>query len=458
MSLLGKLNEKTAEVGESSAYKRLCALFDEGSFTQLDTFAKTDGDIIGVVTGFGTVDGSPVYAFAQTAEVAGGGVGKAAAMKIRKVYELAAKTGAPIVGIYDSKGAKISEGIEALSAYGDMLLLSNTISGVVPQISVVTGACGGTAAMIAAAADIVIMSEKAELFLGAGSDAKASAVAKAGAAHIVVPDEAKALSAARELISKLPLNNLSVAPIADFSEAENAGEILRGACEAMQSSDVKAIVAAVADEGSITVLQDTFGEAAYTALAGIGGNTVGIVAFNGDEIDRDACTKAARFVQFCDAFALPVLTLVNTSGFKTDGCACMIRESAKIAHVYAEATTPKLCLITGKAIGAAYIAFAGKASNADMVFAWPSAEISSLPEDAAVTIMYNDRLKKGEKRSDLIAEYKETVSSAFVAAAAGCVDDVIDPALTRAKVISALDMLAGKRVSRMPKKHSNMPL
>lgn len=458
MSLLSKLNEKKAEIGNSAARKRLTALFDEGAFNELDAFGQSGSGAVEVVAGFGTVEGSPVYAFAQDAEIAGGAVSKAASMKIKKVYDLASKTGAPVVAVYDSKGARISEGVEALSAYGEMLLLSNQISGVVPQIAVVAGPCGGTAAMLAASADIVIMSQKAELFLGADGEKNAAAAAKAGVTHITAKDDIKAMAEARNVISKLPLNNLSAAPIAEFDENETAGEALAAACENITGADSMAIVENIADAGTVTLLQKDFGEAVITALAGVGGNTAGIVAFNGQAIDHNSAVKASRFVQLCDAYALPVITVVNTEGFKTDGCLCMVRDAAKLAHIYAEATTPKLALITGKAIGAAYIALAGRASNADIVFAWPSAEIAALPDDAAVTIMYNERLAKGEKRDALTAEYKEKVVSPFAAAACGCVDDVIDPADTRLKLISAMDMLAGKRVSRMPKKHSNMPL
>lgn len=458
MSLLSKLNEKKAEISDSPARQRLAALFDEGAFTELDAFGQSDGGAVEVVAGFGTVEGSPVYAFAQDGTVASGAVGKAAAMKIKKVYDLASKTGAPVVAVYDSKGARLSEGVEALSAYGEMLLLSNQISGVVPQIAVVAGPCGGTAAMLAASADIVIMSQKAELFLGADGDKNADAAAKAGVTHITTADDKQAMCAARNVISKLPLNNLSAAPIAEFDENEGAGEALRALSENIAGADSAMIVGSIADTGSVTVLQEAFGTAVTTALAGVGGNTAGIVVFHGQAVDRDAAVKVSRFVQLCDAYALPVITVVNTQGFEADGCACIIRDAAKLAHIYAEATTPKIALITGKAIGAAYIALAGRAANADMVFAWPSAEIASLPEDAAITILYHERLAAGEDRKALAAEYKETVTSPFAAAACGCVDDVIDPADTRAKLISAMDMLAGKRVSRMPKKHSNMPL
>ncbi len=458
MSLLSKLNEKNAEISDSPAHQRLAMLFDEGAFTQLDTFGRSENGPVEVVAGFGTVEGSPVYAFAQDGTIAGGAVSRAAAMKIKKVYDLASKTGAPIVAVYDSKGARLAEGVDVLSAYGEMLLFSNNISGVVPQIAVVAGTCGGTAAMLAASADIVIMSEKAELFIGADGDRNAQAAAKAGVTHITAADDKEAMLAARSVISKLPLNNLSAAPISEFDEVDGCAENFRTVSENITGADTAALVACVADAGSITELQKDFGTAVYTALAGVGGTTAGIVAFNGQVIDHKSAVKAARFVQFCDAYALPVITLVNTPGFQTDGCACMIREAAKLSHAYAEATTPKIALITGKAIGAAYIALAGRAANADMVFAWPNAEIASLPEDAAVTILYHDRLAKNEKRADLTAEYRENVSSAFAAAASGGVDDVIDPADTRVKLISAMDMLAGKRVSRMPKKHSNMPL
>lgn len=459
-------NEEKAKLTDTGARKSLQALFDENSFTEIDAFAKSGDGAVEVVAGYGTVEGSPAYAFAQDSTVAGGAIGQAHGAKIKKVYELAAKTGAPVVGLYDSNGARLGEGMDALAAYGDMLRLSNNISGVVPQISVITGVCAGTAAMVAAAADIVIMSEKAELFLTAPDVLKADgqkeetasleACLKSGAVQLGAKDAEDAVQKAREVLSKLPLNNLSEAPLVEFSE----DTAFLSSDAAALKADAAAVVAAIADTGSVLELSADFGKGVKTILATVAGSTVGFVAFTGKAICANMSAKASRFVRFCDAFALPVVTLVHTEGFlkcaKAEN-AGLLRSVSMLAGTYAEATCPKISLITGEAIGAAYIALAGRGVNADLAFAWPNAVISALEPQAAVAILYQERLSKGESRDALLKEYCETGASVLHAAAKGYVDDVFAPADTRARLIAALEMLSGKRETTLPKKHANFP-
>ena len=457
--------EKSA-LADSAARKRLQALFDEGSYTELDRFAK-NGDKPGeVITAYGSIAGAPAYAFSQDISVASGAMGRVQAQKIARVYDLAAENGLPVVGLYDSDGAHLDEGVDALAAYGDLILKSNRLSGVVPQISVVLGACIGSAALLASLADVTIMQKDAEFYcvspaiLGdkTGKVGSAETAAKNGSVHLLADDETAALDKVKELLSLLPGNNLSVAPLADYEPAA-------GDPAALQTGvDAGVILDAVADAGSQLELSAAYGSAARTLLCRISGNPVGVVANGGENegrIDAAAAAKIARFVRMCDAFSIPVITFVNTAGFVADQdteLAGSVKEAALLTHAYAEATTQKVTVITGKAYGPAYIALAGRASGADVVYAWPDATISALEPLTAVSVLYKDRILAGEKREDLAAEYVKTAASAFEAAAAGYVDDVIEPAETFQRVATALDMLSGKRFSTLSKKHSNMPL
>ena len=456
-----KLSEKKAEITATPARRRLAALFDEGSFTELDAFARHGADSVEVVCGFGTVDGSPVYAFSQDGEVKGGAIGEAQALKIKKVYDLAVKTGAPVVGIYDSNGLYLGDGIQSLAACSDMLMMSDNISGVVPRISVIAGPCGGTLAMIAEGADVVIMSEKAEFFMTAPDVIRAQdkeavtgtadACAQSGLVHLTAADDMEAVAKARQVLSRLPLNNLSAAPITEFAAP--------AAVPAAGDSAGKAI-AGIADADSVIELQPEYGKNVVTALGGVNGSSAGFVAYDG-VAGAAECTKAARFVSLCDAFSIPVITLVNSTGYQTTPCAeqgGILAKAAQLSHVYAQATTPMISVITGDAYGAVYMTLAGRAANADLVYAWENAAISALAPEAAVSILWNDRLAAGEKREALAAEYVEKAASPFEAAARGALDGVIEPAETRAAVVAALDTLCGKRVPTLARKHTNMPL
>lgn len=449
---------------DTAARRRIAALFDPDTFVEVGALVKNGCDGAGVITGYGLVDGSPVYTFAQDTSVRNGAVGAAHGSKIKKIYELALKSGAPVVGIYDSNGAAIDEGLDAMAAYGDMLCWTNNLSGVVPQVSVVLGPCAGCAAMIAASADFVVASEQAELFLAPGDEAcDAKNAALSGVAHLVEKDEAAAVAAARRLIALLPSNNLSALPLCEFREADKAAAALEAAAKAMDKADMMKIIDSVADAGSVIELQKDFTKCGvHVALGTVAGSTVGFVAASDSgKVCSNGSSKIARFVAICDSFQIPVVTFVNCAGFAaTNGHAFRggVREVAKLAHVYAEATTPKIAVICCAAYGSAYVALAGRGANADYAVAWPDAVISALSPATAVAFMEGDKITKDKTRAQVEAEYAANEAGAVAAAAKGHIDDVVDPADTRAAVVSAIDMLIGKRVSRLPKKHANIPM
>lgn len=426
---LDNLSEAVASLGNGEARGRLERLFDEGTFMEMDRLACAE-----VVTGFGMVDGNPVYAFAQDRSVCSGAVGHAQGMKIRRVYELAAQNGAPLVALFDSDGVRLGEGLDAMDAIAEILLASNNLSGVVPQIAVVAGACVGSPAMIAANADLTIYVEGADYYLRSDETAAAPAV--------TVADIDSALDTVRHLLSLLPSNNLTAAVAYDFDS---------GAMPACDGIDD--VLNAIADEDSLIRLYDGVCE---TALARVGGTACGLVAMKGDEIDCADASKVARFVRLCDGFSLPLLTFVDAAGFRC------LKGAAKVSHAYAEATTAKATVIVGRAFGPVYIAVAGKSAGADVVLAWPTAVISPLAPETAVHILWKDRLAGMDDptadRAKLAKEYAGTEASPVTAAKSGCVTDVVTPAETRGRLIVLLEMLAGKRVSRLPKKHSNIQL
>ncbi|MGN0700047.1 MAG: carboxyl transferase domain-containing protein [Oscillospiraceae bacterium] len=438
MAFSKTLAEMEQNVPDSDARKRLNALFDEDSFKELDKFMSADGELSSVVAGYGTIMGAGAYAFAQDVSVKGGAVNKSAAMKIRKVYELAAKCGVPVVGIFDSKGGDITEGMAVLSAYGDIMKASAAVSGVVPQIAVICGVCAGAAAMIASMADITVMTEKAELFMaapfnapdgkleGAGSAANA---AKSGVCSVLAKDDEDAVAKTRKLIAVLPANNIEAAGNDEFVEND-----------AVASAGLKGaeLVAALCDKGSAVELGAEFGSAAYTALASVNWSTVAFVATDkAAKLTPADCAKIARFVQLADVFSIPVVTLLDTEGFE-GSCAAelagSVRDCAKLAQVYACATTPKVNIIKGKAYGSAFAAF----DSADISYAWEGAEIAPMTPEAGKVFM---------------GEALET--SPFAAAALGMVDGVIAAEDTADAIASAVGQLSSKRVSAPTRKHAN---
>jgi len=434
-------------------------LFDPDTFVELDRFSTVEDEPCGVVCGYGSVGGSPACAFAQE----GGGFGMAQAAKISKLYDLALKTGIPVVGVYDCGGGRVSEGIAALEAYGQLLLRINNLSGVVPQVALVLGSCTGATAMLACSADFVVMEKDATFFMTppvlsqdkAEAAGTAQAAAKAGVAHILAETPGEACESVRKMLSYLPANNLSTSPALPHTPPE--GELAPGD---YAEAEPVSLAGAIFDTGSLLELLPEFGTNSYTALATLGGIPVGIAGTK-NKLGADDCAKLAKLVMVCDAFQIPVVTLVNAAGFEPSSQAELcgaVREMAKLGHVYAEATTAKAAVITGKAYGGVYIALASRASNSDYTIAWPQTAISALDPQTAVAFLHADEITAQRSRQEILNDYLAQVASPLAGAKAGYLDDVIPPELTRAALISALDLLSAKRVHKNPKKHGNIPL
>ena len=429
----------------SKAYERLTALFDGGSFTEIDPFAKSAEGEIEVVAGFGLVGGAYAYAFSQDKEVCGGAVTVAQCAKSKKVYDLAQKTGYPIIGVYDSNGVKLTEGFEVMNAYGEIVKASARVSGVVPQISIIAGACVGTSALMANLGDVVIAVKDADFYVTAPSETAVDDSAKDGVVDIVADDFDSAAEFAKSVAAMLPSNNLDVSGYFNFGEPTVAVTDDLGA---------KALVSAIADSGSVVELKTEYAANVVTAFASVGGEAVGFIAFDGKNLCPKCAYKAEAMAKLCDAFSIPLITIADADGFAKDCEAQMLTAATKLTSAYACATCPKISLITKQAVGGAYIVLAGKGANADLTFAWDTAVASPLDTDSAVAFLWNDRLADGEDRQLLEKEYAATIGSAYTAAACGAVDDVFTPDMTRAKLIAALDMLSGKRETTLPRKHS----
>lgn len=428
-----KINQAKAEILSTSAYKTITEFFDDDSFCEIDAFAKSGEGFAEVVAGFGTVEGMPVYGFAQNSDICGGAMSKAQAQKLKKIYDLALKTGAPVVGFYDSIGGRLNQNSELLAGCGEVLNSAAALSGVVPQVSVVVGTCLGTSALNAVSADVVIMSEKAQLSLsvtGENSDAKYNA--DNGIASVIAKDTKEAIEKAKELMLYLPSNNLNMAP-QSFEEAP--------------SEDGKCVACRTIDGNSDYEMFASYGENGTVKLARLGGQVVGMVVTNGNKLDCASTSKIAKFVRFCDAFSLPIISFVDCSGFES------IKSAAKASSAYAEATTIKISVVTGTALGSAYIALAGTGANSDVVYALTDAVISPVNIEAAAYIMDPDSMKKGK---DEIEKFASEDLSAFNAAQNGYVDGIVEESQLRATLISALDMLSGKRVPTLSKKHSTI--
>lgn len=432
--------------------ERAVNLFDDGQYTEINSFLSYSQ----VRTAYGYVNGNPVYAFFQDSKKNGGAISKNDAEKISKLYDMAVKTGTPIIAFYDSDGAFMDGTAECLNSYGKMLSASGVISGVVPQISVIVGACTGMSAMLACSADLVIMTKNAEFYSAPNSKGDSETAEKAGLVSLVCEDEAEAIEKVKTFINILPSNNLCPAPVYEYEETQDS-----------VTGDIKGFVKGVCDANSVIELSAGYGKASYTAFASVKGSTIGICGTNktSDKLNADDCTKIARFVRMCDAFAIPIVTVVDTEGFEgaTDKNAIEeIKAMTRLANCYAEATTVKISVITGKAIGSAFTALAGKNVNADFVFAWENAVIAPVMPETAVEFLWHDELKNADnlqaKRAELAQKYAETLASARSAAAIDAVDDVIAPENTKDVLASALDIMSGKRVSKLPKKHSNIPL
>lgn len=433
-------------MSDSKALSRLEALFDDGSFTQLDAFAKSADGEVEVVAGYGTVNECPAYAFSQDVTACDGAVSVAHCAKVKKIYDLAAKTGCPVISVFDSNGVKLNEGFEVLNAYGELVKASTSISGVCPQIAVIAGACLGTSALIANMADVVIAVKDADFYVSAPNDLTAEDSYKDGIVDILVDSFEDAVSSVGDVISLLPSNNLSGTPIFDFAQPQTV---------ANSGDDAMTIIKSIADDSSVVELKGGYAAAkCKTALASVMGSTVGFIAYEGTALCPSCTYKAEAMVKLCDAYSIPIITLVNADGIINDKQTRLLTALTKLTSAYATATCPKVSIITGKAIGSAYIILAGKGANADLTIAWDTAIASPLKADSAVAFLYNDRLAAGEDRAALEKEYIDTIASPFTAAACGAVDDICTPADTRQKLISALDMLAGKRENTLPRKHS----
>lgn len=416
----------------SVARECLEQFFDAGTFVEIDRLMCDGENEVPVVCGYGCVNEAPVYAFAQDKSVCSGAVGKAQAAKIKSVYRLAAQNGAPVVGIFDSDGARLGEGIDAMDAIAEIMASANELSGVVPQIAVVTGACVGSSALIAAAADVVIAAQEADYYLNVGDEnAKAD---------VVAADVAEALAKARDLLGYLPTNNLSAAPV--YETVPAAGTVVSSKEAAAYLADAESLFPLYGDE--------------TVALARINGMVCGIVTLADDCISCCATARVARFVRFCDSFSLPLLTVVDAEGFAS------LKGAARVCQAYTEATTAKVTLLTGKAYGPVYIAVAGKAAGADAVLAWDTASVSALKPETAIHILWKERLAEMKNpqtdRAALAEEYRTTCCNARLAAQQGALTDVIAPEQTRDAVAAYFEMLSGKRVSKLPKKHANIRL
>lgn len=489
--------EKQHAKGKLTARERIDLLLDEGTFVEINPFIKhrvTDfgmgeqkGPGDGVVTGYGKVNGRPVYLFAQDFTVFGGALGEMHAKKIATVMDLAAKNGAPFIGINDSGGARIQEGVLSLDGYGHIFYRNSIYSGVIPQISVIMGPCAGGAVYSPAITDFILMVDKtSQMFITgpkvietvtgeqiSSEDLGGSKVHNtiSGNAHFRAPSEEEAVEQIKRLLSYLPQSNKEKAPKLPRPEGEDWRPELLDVVpiESTRPYDVRKVVEQVVDEGSFMEVHSEFAKNIVVGFARIGGVSVGLVcnqpkALAGG-LDIDSSDKAARFIRTCDAFNIPIITFEDVSGFfpgVKQEHGGIIRHGAKILYAYSEATVPKITVILRKAYGGAYVALNSKSIGADLVFAWPNAEIAVMGAPGAANIIFANEIAKSEDpeatRAAKIEEYKDKFANPYVAASLGMVDDVIDPRETRIKLIQSLEMLENKEESRPKKKHGNIPL
>ena len=489
---------KQHERGKLTARERINLLLDEGSFIEIDAFVKhrcinfgmedVDAPADGVVTGYGTVDGRLVFVYAQDFTVLGGSLGEMHAAKITKVQDMALKMGAPIIGINDSGGARIQEGVDALSGYGKIFYRNTIASGVIPQISAIMGPSAGGAVYSPALTDFIFMVEKtSQMFITGpqvikavtGEDVTQEELGGAnthnsvsGVAHFMDSTEEESIERIRTLLSYLPSNNLEMPPVYDVADDINRVEEALNELVPVNPNrpyDMKEIVRLLADDGEFFEIQEYFAQNIITGYIRLNGKTIGVVANQPKVLagclDINASDKAGRFIRTCDAFNIPLLNLVDVPGFLpgTDQeYGGIIRHGAKMLYAYSEATVPKVTLIIRKAYGGAYLAMCSKDLGADQVFAWPNAEIAVMGPDGAANIIFKHDIADSddpvETRQEKINEYRDTVANPYIAAERGFVDDVVVPSITRPRLISAFDMLESKRESNPAKKHGNLPV
>jgi len=480
--------------GKLTARERIDLLLDPGTFDEIDPLMRPRGSAAGtggpeaVVTGWGKVDGRPVYVFSYDFTVFGGSLSEAVAEKILKVMDLAMMTGAPIVGIQDSGGARIQDGPESLRGFGEIFAMNTLASGVVPQISVIMGPSAGGAVYSPAITDFTFMTEgTAYMFITGpdvvrtvtgedvsqeelgGADVHAS---RSGVAHFALPSEEETLGEVRRLLSFLPSNNAEDAPlVATGDEVEREEEDLLSIvpAEPNRPYDVREVIYRLVDDGDFMEVHEQFAQNIVVGLGRMGGRTVGFVGNQpmvlAGSLDINASRKASRFVRFCDCFNIPLVTLVDVPGYlpgTSQEHAAIITHGAKLLFAYSEATVPKIAVVLRKAYGGAYLVMSSKHLRGDMNFAWPTAEIAVMGPDGAANIVYREEIAQAPdpdaRRKELIDEYREKFANPYIPASRGFIDDVIDPRRTRAKVIRALEMLQNKADRNPPKKHGNIPL
>jgi propionyl-CoA carboxylase beta chain len=489
---------KQHEAGKLTARERIELLFDPGSFEEVDKFVThrcrdfgmerqlVPGD--GVVAGSGRIDGRLVYAFAQDFTVFGGSLSETNAAKIVKIMDLAMKMGAPVVGLNDSGGARIQEGVVSLGGYADIFLRNTLASGVIPQISAIMGPCAGGAVYSPAITDFTIMVEHTSYMFVTGPDVIKTVTheevtkeelggamthnAKSGVAHFAVADDRACLAQIRELLSYLPSNNLDEPPRGDTSDPIDREDdaLDRLVPESPnQPYDMHDLIQSLADGGDFLEVHRHYARNIIVGFMRLGGRSVGVVANQpahlAGTLDIDASVKAARFVRFCDAFNIPLVTFEDVPGFlpgTVQEWGGIIKHGAKLLFAFAEATVPKLTVITRKAYGGAYCVMSSKHIRTDVNFAWPTAEIAVMGAEGAVGILYKREIDAAPDpaayRAAKIAEFREKLANPFVAAGRGFVDEVIAPRTTRRRLISALASLETKRDKNPPKKHGNIPL
>lgn len=484
--------------GKMTARERILFLLDEGSFVELDKFMthrcsdfgmenkKILGD--GVITGYGTISGRHVYVYAQDFTVFGGSLSGTQSKKICKLLDLAMKNGKPVIGLNDSGGARIQEGVESLGGYAEIFYRNTMASGVVPQISCIMGPCAGGAVYSPGITDFIFMVKKSSYMFLTGPDVIKTVTheevtmeelggavthsTRSGVCHFASDDEKSCLLLIRELLSYLPSNNLDDTPLIKTSDpAERKESKLRTIIpeNSKQAYDIKEVIEAVVDDNYFFEVQKDFAQNIVIGFASLKGRSVGIVA-NQPKIlagclDNNASLKAARFVRFCDAFNIPLITFVDVPGFlpgTEQEFGGIIKHGAKLLYAYAEATVPKITVITRKAYGGAYCVMASKHLRSDINFTYPSAEIAVMGPEGAVAIVFRGELQKAQdaesERKKLVQDYEDTFATPYKAAELGFVDEIIFPETTRPKLIQALEMLKNKRDKMPAKKHGNIPL
>jgi propionyl-CoA carboxylase beta chain len=493
-----KAVEKHRSQGKLLAHERIEKLLDPESFVELDRFVRHRNPYFGmmerrpygdaVVTGYGTIFGRKVFVFSQDFTIFGGSLSEAFAEKICKVMDMAAKFGCPVIGINDSGGARIQEGVVSLAGYAEIFWRNVQSSGVIPQISLVMGPTAGGAVYSPAMTDFVLMVEDSSYMFITGPDVvktvtgeevtfeelggAATHASKSGVAHFTAADEERCLEDARYLISFLPQNNMDPPPYfppTDRSDREEADLDTLIPDEPTKAYDIKDVVRRVVDDGEFLEVHERFAENIVCGFARLGGHPVGVVGNQPQSLagvlDIDSSVKAARFVRTCDAFNIPLVTFVDVPGFlpgTTQEWNGIIRHGAKLLYAYCEATVPKLTVITRKAYGGAYDVMSSKHIRADFNFTWPTAEVAVMGPEGAVNIVFRKELEESDdpdaRRQELIADYREQFANPYVAAERGYVDDVIEPRRTRPVLIDALETSLTKREPRPRRKHGNIPL